>query len=110
MHPGLYFDLPISCCHCNLTQPDQMRMTRCGSFISWGISLNLGMRAIRLNIKKKGFNYFVSGAVLFCLTALITEECPLFAGRSVRERAHTVFTAISILFDLHCTADLSAVD
>ena len=57
-----------------------------------------------------GVNYFVRDTVLFCFTAFITEECPLLAGRAVLERAHTVFTAISILFDLRCTADLSAVD
>ena len=48
--------------------------------------------------------------MLFCFTALITEECPLLAGCAVLERAHTVFTTISILFYLRCTADLSAVD
>ena len=61
-------------------------------------------------IKKKGLYYFVSGAVLFSFTPLVAEECPLLAGCAVRERAHTVFTAISILHDLRYTADLSAVD
>jgi hypothetical protein len=48
--------------------------------------------------------------VLFCFTAFITEECPLLAGCAILERALTVFTAISILFDLRCAAYHSAVD
>ena len=70
----------------------------------------LGMRAIRLNIKEKRGKFFSSIHGLFCFTALVAEECPLFAGCAIRERAHTIFTAIRILFDLRCTADLSAVD
>ena len=69
------------------------------------------MRAIRPNIKeKKGIHYFSEIRCYFSFTAFITEECPLLAGCAILERAQTVFTAISILFDLRCTAYLSAVD